>query len=176
MEWRDVPGYEGLYQVSNTGVVKSLGNGGSHKSSRFLDQTDTVRGHLHVALYKNGKRKYHYVHVIEWAAFNGPIPPGMQVNHIDENPKNNNLSNLNLMTPKQNSNWGTRNKRGAENRVNHPGFSKWVIKLSKNNEILHFYPSAAQAERETGIKAANIGKVCMGKRPYAGGYIWKYAS
>lgn len=167
-EWKDINGYH--YQVSNTGRVRNTKNG------KILAQTPVVRGHLHVALYKDGSRKYHYVHLLEWEAFNGPIPDGMQVNHIDENPANNNLSNLNLMTPKENSNWGTRNERGAKKRINHPGFSKWVIKLTMDDEILHFYPSAAQAERETGILRQNIGKCCMGKRPNAGGFKWKYAS
>lgn len=173
--WKDIVGYEGLYQVSNLGGVKSLGNGGSHKTETILKQSSTVRGHLHVALCKNGKRKYYYTHVIEWEAFNGPIPEGMQVNHINEKTSDNRLENLNLMTPKENCNWGTRNRRGAEKRINHPRFSKWIIKLSLNNEILHFYPSAAQAERETGICKANIGKCCKGKRNNAGGFIWKYA-
>ena len=56
--------------------------------------------------------------VIEYEAFNGPIPEGMQVNHIDENTLNNNLENLNLMTPSENINWGTRNERDRLKKIN----------------------------------------------------------
>lgn len=170
--WKDVPGYEGRYQVSNFGNVKNI------RTGRILKPN--IIGSHHkayaVKLSADGVGKTFFVHRIEYAAFHGPIPNGMQVNHIDENTFNNDLDNLNLMTAKENINWGTRNKRSAEHRINHPKRSKWVIKLTKDNEILHFYPSVGQAFRETGIEYSNIAACCRGKRPYAGGFIWKYAS
>lgn len=66
-------------------------------------------------------------------------------------------------------------KKMSEAQLNRPDHSKWVIKLSLNNEILHFYPSISQAERETGINHANISTCCRGERKSAGGFTWKYA-
>lgn len=168
--WKDIPGYEGKYQVSNTGRIKSLGNK-TYKSEHFLRYgcAGKSKKYKNVILYDNGKKDFYLVHRLVWESFNGPIPDGMQVNHIDEDPSNNNLDNLNLMTPEENSNWGTGIKRAAAH------FSKWVIKLSLNNEILHFYPSTMQAERETGIWHGDISKCCRGKLKQTGGYGWKYA-
>ncbi len=118
--WRDVLGYEGLYQVSNLGRVRSMDRTVIGKNRWGGIRPRTFKGTIirqysqrywMVDLCKNGNKKHFLVHRIEWEAFHGPIPPGMQVNHIDENCKNNNLDNLNLMTPSENVNWGTRNER-----------------------------------------------------------------
>ena len=66
-------------------------------------------------------------------------------------------------------------RKMSESQTNNPKKSKWVIKLNDKNEILHFYPSTAQAERETGVSSKNISACCLGKRRVAGGYVWKYA-
>ena len=132
-----------------------------------------------VCLCKDGEQANRFVHVLVWEAFNGLKPEGMQVNHIDEDKMNNRLDNLNLMSPKDNCNWGTRNKRISKTLagklMNRKDLSKWVVKLSKENEILHFYRSANQASRETGVLSQNIGQCCLGRVKSAGGYIWKYA-
>ena len=111
--WKFVPGYEGLYMVSNLGRVKSLGNGKTHKTEQIL-RPCKVRGYLLAALYKDGKQKKYLVHRLVWEAFNGPIPKGMQINHISERKDQNNLENLNLMSPKENCNWGTGIERRAK--------------------------------------------------------------
>lgn len=67
-----------------------------------------------VTLIKDGIRTYPLVYRLVYSAFHGPIPEGMQVNHIDEDPTNNRLENLNLMTPKENTNWGTGIARRAK--------------------------------------------------------------
>lgn len=172
-EWRDVPGYEGLYQVSNLGYVKSL-NWKRTGKEQLLALVPCHKRYYSVSLTKDGKRKHYFIHRLVWEAFNGPILEGMQINHINEDITDNRLENLSLVTPSENVNWGTRNKRVGEKMTNGKT-SKWVIKLSINNEILHFYPSTAQAERETGIKQGNISKCCCGKREFAGGYKWKYS-
>ena len=166
--WIDVPGYEGKYQVSNQGRVKSLRYRGGSKE-QILKLRLTGNGYYDVSL---GNKKYK-VHRLVWEAFNGPIPEGMQINHIDEVKTNNALTNLSLMTPKENSNWGTRNERLCG--YSSPRERIWVIKLSKNNEILHFYPSIRQAERDTGVSNTHIVECCKGRIKSAGGFIWKYA-
>lgn len=177
-EWRFVVGYEGLYMVSNFGRVKSLGNDKSRKE-KILKPRKAGKGYLQVGLYKDVKVKWLYVHRLVWIAFNGPIPNGMVINHKDQNPLNCNLDNLMLCTNRENLLWGDAQERRVKNCVG-KNSTKWVLKLNKNNEILHFYPSLAQAERETGIKRTAIGACCRGKIKIAGTvggekYIWKYA-
>ena len=113
--WKDIVGYEGLYQVSNTGKIKSL-NYNHTGREKILKQRLFNRGYLYVGLWKNGKQKYFSVHRLEYEAFYGEIPKGMQVNHINEIKTDNRLENLNLMTPKENTNWGTAIQRRAEKK------------------------------------------------------------
>lgn len=110
-EWRDVPGYEGLYQVSNLGRVRSLDREVQHnyggtavKKGKILTKR---HGRGQVTFIKDGVRSYPLVSRLVYSAFNGPIPEGMQVNHINEDFTDDRLENLNLMTPKENTNWGT---------------------------------------------------------------------
>jgi len=102
--WKDIPGYEGKYQVSNLGNVKSM-NYMHTKKEHILIKRVQPTGYHTVTFCKNGKAKQYLVHRIVYQTFAGEIPEGMQVNHIDENKLNNNIGNLNLMTPKENCNW-----------------------------------------------------------------------
>lgn len=115
-EWRDIKGYEGLYQVSNLGRVKSLAR---HKKNRGKLQKveETIRiptveknGYARVDLSKDGKRKMYCVHRLVAEAFVPNCENKPQVNHIDENRSNNNANNLEWVTNKENCNYGTHNK------------------------------------------------------------------
>ena len=187
--WKDIPGWEGLYQASDLGRIKSLGNDKTRKE-KVLKPGITSDGYYFVGLHKSGKRSNKRVSRLVFETFKGPIPEGMQVNHINEVKTDNRLCNLNLMTAKENMNWGTRGERASEKMKNKETMSKWVIQLNKNNEILHFYPSIREAERQTGISNQSIANCCSGKPVYkkktktgvkvyplksSGGFIWKYA-
>lgn len=169
--WIKVPGAE-RYEVSNLGEVRSL----SYRNTGEVRKlTPVKRGkYYRVGLWYDGEYKHRSISHLVWEAFNGPIPRGMQVNHIDENPANNRLDNLNLMTPKENSNWGTRNERSAEHRINHPDKSKTVEQIDPQGNVVGVYQSVMEASRTTGIHFGNICSVCRGERNVAGGYKWKY--
>lgn len=159
--WKDIPGYEGLYQASSFGRIRN-------KYNKIIQHSTNTLGYQRLQLSKCGAPKNHWVHRLVWMAFNGVIPNGMVINHKDENPSNNYLDNLMLCTQKENLNWGSRNEKASKTK------EKPIIKLSTSNEIIHFYSSIKQATNETGIK--NISYCCNGKRQTAGGYIWKFAS
>ena len=164
--WKDIKDYEGLYQVSNWGRVKSLGNGGTHKTSRILKSAD-ARGYLQVELSKNGKTKKFSIHRLVAEAFL-PNPLNLpQINHKDENPSNNNVSNLEWCDCKYNINYGSRNKKVA--KVN----SKPVLQFSKSGSFIREWPSAKECGRN-GFDFRNVSACCLGKRKTYKGYIWKY--
>lgn len=116
--WKNIPGFEGYYQASNLGRVRSLdrkvrGKYGNIAVKKGKILKPNKKRYGQVCLIVDGVRFYPLVSHLVYSAFYGPIPEGMQVNHIDENPENNRLDNLNLMTPKENTNWGTGIRRRA---------------------------------------------------------------
>lgn len=124
--WKGVKNYEGYYEVSNLGRVRSLPRIVRSEYRGFMRNGQIIKHHISrngyhlVHLYKEGKMKAFLVHRLVYATFVGEIPDGLQVNHIDECKENNVLSNLNLMTAKENTNWGTkieRCRRKAERKV-----------------------------------------------------------
>ena len=165
--WKDIKGFEGLYQVSNLGRIKSLKRPYGLKEKILKPQIDH-RGYYRVDLWKQSIGKHYKVHRLVWETFNGSIPEGFQVNHINEIKSDNRLENLNLMTPKENTNWGTGIERSAKKR------SKVVLQFTLEDILIKEYPSVNQAERETGFANQHIFDCCKGKQKTAYGYKWKY--
>lgn len=90
--WKDIAGYEGLYKVSDEGLVMSF-----KKQPKILKQWKRSKYNL-VDLWKDGNRDVRSVHVLVYETFNGPLPDGYIVHHIDENKFNNRLDNLQAVT------------------------------------------------------------------------------
>ena len=164
--WKPVVGYEEHYEVSDMGNVRSLKFG----KEKILKPGKNNRGYLKVSLYKDGQKKMSLVHRLVAEAFI-PNPNNLEtVNHKDEVKTNNVASNLEWMSQKDNTNYGTRNKRAGE------AFSKKVQMFDKSTgELLATFPSTREAARVTGINPSHISECCNGKKKSAGGYIWKYA-
>lgn len=169
--WKDIKGYEGLYQVSNLGRVKRLsglvrnryGNGTAKHKGRILKDYINTQGYHCIKLYRDGKRKYFSVHRLVYMAFKCDIPEGMQVNHISEDKNNNALNNLNLMTPKENANYGTRNERTRKK------LGKKVI-MDEDNE----FDSIKEAAKFLGCAATNVSKCCRNITHTACGHTFRY--
>lgn len=138
-----------------------------------LKGNETVDGYLKVTLKNNdGTNGCYYIHRVIWSYFNGEIPENMQVNHKDENKYNNSLSNLDLISPKDNCNWGKRTEKNIKNR-NHI-YRRTVYQYSDKGKLVNSYKSVREAERATGFNEPNIAKACRGKFKLYKGYRWSY--
>ena len=122
--WKDIEGYEGLYQVSNLGRVKSLtkmvGRGKRYKvCERIVSLQKAPNGYMRLHLDKDGERKYFSVHRLVAQAFVENPNNLPHVNHKNETKTDNAVSNLEWCTPKYNSNYGTRNTRISKSKIGH---------------------------------------------------------
>ena len=117
--WKPKKDYEGLYEVSNLGRVKSLGNGKSINSKEGILKPGKIKqGYLQVTLCKNRKQKRFLVHRLVAEAFL-PNPENLPfINHKDEDKTNNSVDNLEYCTREYNNNYGTRNERVAKANTN----------------------------------------------------------
>lgn len=168
--WKDVLGFEGLYQVSDLGRIRNARTG----KIRVLSVQKLRGGYLQVGLSKDGRRKYLRVHRVVWEAFNGPIPAGMHINHINENKTDNRLKNLNLMTPKENNIYGTRMQRVVEKKSE----TKRVEQYTKDGVFIQVWQSPKEVEDVLGYNRSNIASCCRGYEHFntAYGFVWKYAN
>lgn len=171
--WKDIVGFEGLYEVSNYGSVRSIpcngkgiGKGKSRKGG-VLSIRLTKAGYAQIHLCKDGKTYYKYVHRLVYEAFNGPIPEGMQVNHINEDKTDNRPENLNLMSAKSNSNWGTRTHRLSKKLEKR-------VRQYDGDELVGIYDSATIAANFLGLNRDDIKHTCLGYQKTCGGYRWTY--
>lgn len=190
--WKDVVGYEGLYEVSNLGRVKSKYNKqrATHRAEHILSQS-SCRGYKHVALCKDGKMKSLSVHrIVAFAFLNKPEGKDF-VDHINTIKDDNRVENLRWCSELENNNnpitreHRSNSKKGMKNPNFGKDLSDRIDALAKINSRpvkqvnldgveIQIFPSAKVAGDATGIEASNINRVCNGKRTTAGGYIWRF--
>ena len=159
--WKDVEGYEGLYQVSNLRQVKSLNYRRTGKE-RILRQYNNQYGYLYVDLCKDGEKKCCRIHRLVAQAFIPNLKNLPEVNHKDENSLNNCVNNLEWCTAQYNSTYGTRIER----------INKKLTKTVKCVETGALYTSITEAHEKTGISACNISSCVNGKLKTARRYHW----
>lgn len=165
--WKAIPGYNGVYWVSNQGRIKNA------KTGRILRPGTCGRrgNYLQVGLMKDGKRKWHRVHGLVWLTFKGPVPEGYEINHINQDVKDNRLENLNLLTRLENIRWGD----GIERRAR--AHSKKIYQYDLEGNLVRIWESAKYIKAETGWSKGQIRNCCRGASHYntAHGFVWRYA-
>lgn len=182
-EWKWIKGYEGLYQISNYGRIKSFHK---NKSEGEIRSVKHSRGwYLTLPLVKDGRKKTVRIHQLVADTFIGPIPEGYQVHHKDGNKQNNNVDNLEIIHPI---------KHREETAQQHPDICKGMNEYNKYKRPKHVqqydleghfiaeYANCKIASELTGVCMRNIHQVAAKKpfnksgdvRKQAGGYIWKF--
>lgn len=181
--WKDIKGYEGLYQVSNMGRVKTL-NYNHTGMERVLKESPARGGYKKVILCRENKCKTYQTHRLVAEAFI-PNPEGKPcTDHINTIRTDNRVENLRWVTRKENQNnplslehmteaQKLRGNRYCKFGKDHP-MSIPIIQLSNKGNFIREWDCRASVERELGIHSANIWKVLKGERHTAGGYRWMY--
>jgi len=178
--WKDIQGSCGLYKVSNLGNVKSLHYRGSNKE-KVLTPKKNNSGRLWVEVFVDGKRKAMLIHRLVALTFIPNPNNYKEINHIDENPLNNNVGNLEWCSHKQNVQCFN---------LNHPDHWKNKKITDKYGKRLHLkinqltiegnfvrtWDNSRAVMRETGMSDWSISECCRGNRKTAYGYIWQYAN
>lgn len=188
--WKGIYGYEGKYQVSNLGRIKSLSrkrwNGFTYanKKEQILKPRLKQHGYLRVCLYDgNRNSKDVEIHRLVAQAFI-PNPNNLPcVNHKDENPQNNKVLNLEWCDYKYNNNYGNHNLKLSLTKQkkkyksiaikNGRKASKAVVQFDLNGKQLHIFFSQSEAARETNSTQDGISRCCNGKCKSHNGYLWK---
>jgi len=167
-EWKDIEGYEGLYQVSNLGNVKSLKrvivkkNGVSLPiEEKILKPSIASHGYRVVVLANKGQLKQMLIHRLVAKAFVDNPNNYKEINHKDGNKLNNNISNLE---------WCTYTENLVHAYKTNLRKTKKYICVETGKE----YSSTIEIERLTGIGRQHISQCCKGIRKTTGGYHWKY--
>lgn len=170
--WKDIPGYEGLYQVSNTGQVRSLW----FNKKKILRPGGAGYKRLYqmVGLHRKGEKPtQHYIHRLVAEAFLDNPDNLPYINHKDENPKNNAVWNLEYCTPAYNNNYGTHNERMAKSKIGqNMGGANINARKIKCVELDLVFDSIADAKRWLG--KGDIYSCLRGRQSIAGGYHWTY--
>lgn len=179
--WRDIPGYEGYYMVSDTGAVKSVDrvvnnkNGTAVRSGRIL--TLSIKGNYYqVCLWKKNVGRWFLVHRLVAMAFLENERGLPEVNHKDENTKNNSVENLEWCDRSYNHGYGTRQKRIAEKRRGVPVGEQSVSQYDKSGTLLQTFKSAKEAAKAIGGDNSAICKCANGKSKSSYGFVWKWAT
>lgn len=180
--WKDIEGYDGRYQVSDLGRVRSQdwrvpSSEGRTRviKGRILKPQPDKYGYMRVNLYADTHMKAHQVHRLVASAFIPNPCHHEQVNHRNEQKTDNRADNLEWCDVKYNITYGNRSRKVSETRINGAMLGKAVEQLTTDGQHVSTYRSINEASRATGADNSVIIRCCKGKTETAGGYRWRYA-
>lgn len=174
IEWKNIEGCEGLYQISSDGIIKSLdrvvnNNGGcDYRKGRVLKTTEN-RGYLQVILCKNGRTKTHKVHQLVAKAFPeicGEWFEGCEIDHIDGMRSNNKATNLKVCTKSENMRNPITTIKISEIK------KKPILQFTQDGEFIREWDCALTASKELHISRSTIIDSLKGKNTRK--YKWVY--
>lgn len=191
--WKDIKNYEGLYQVSNLGNVRSLDKIDyiynfkkeqkvkRIRKGKIIKHNISNKGYKFVSLYKNKKRNNFYIHRLVAQTFIQNIDNLPIINHIDGNKLNNNISNLEWCTYSHNVKeayrlgleTNTEKQKEISRIIMSKTFSKIVIQYDLNGNEIKKWKSQTQAAKVLGLDNKRISKATLDKNHLYGGYIWR---
>lgn len=162
--WKDVIGFDGLYQVSSHGNIRNA------KNKQCLKQSKQRNGYLYVTLRKNGNQYHSLMHRIVALSFIENETGHAEINHINEDKEDNRVSNLEWCDHRYNINYGTGHLRSAQKQ------GRKVRQLTLDGEIIKEYSSVREAARIMNRNHKDIYNVCNGYRKSSCGFKWEYVS
>ena len=167
--WKDIPMFEGKYQASNYGNIRSTSYEGHEGWIKNLKLSKRKDGYLQVQLYE----KKYLVHRLVASTFLGEKEQ-LLINHKDGNKQNNCINNLEWVTSSENTIHAYSNSLKKKYYGKDNWNSKPVYQFDENNHLVGIHESVSRATKDTGIK--HISCCCLGKRKTAGGFIWRYSN
>lgn len=173
--WKDIEGYEGLYQVSNMGRVRSLDRkdkNGQFRNGRVLAGRDDGHGYHTVALYRDGNAKNWLIHRLVAKAFLDNPSNLPEVNHKDENKANNAVSNLEWCTAFYNNTYNGRHKRAGKRIAKALGRPIYVVSGSGHR---YYFESAKKAAEILELKRQGVSKCFRGECKQHHGFTFEWA-
>lgn len=179
--WKWIDGFEGVYQISNKGRLKSFK---VNKNGTTTMYTNKNNDYFSIILKHNGKKRHCRIHELVAEAFIGDRPNGYQVHHIDENKQNNCVENLKYMSTKEHRLETIRlNPNSICGMINYNKNirPKRIFQYDLKGNFIKKYQNAKEASRETGVCQRNILQVANKDeykpglaRKQAGGFVWKF--
>lgn len=171
--WKDIKEYEGLYQVSNFGRVKSL-NYNRTQNEKILKPGNDCLGYYRVSLSKCGKAKTKAIHRLVAETFIDNPNRYNYINHIDCNKTNNNVENLEWCTQKHNVQEARRYNLREYTKGKDNANSKKLGQYDLKGNLKKIWDCTMDIQRQLGFKNCNISLNCQGKRKTAYGFKWRY--
>lgn len=173
--WKNISGFEGLYQVSNLGRVKSFyaKNGGISSRAKILKPKTDRYGYLKLTLCKNKTYKYVTVHRLVASEFINNPENKLEVNHKNGDKLDNRVDNLEWMSGLENIHHAFDTGLTPKTPLNNPKSIK-VTQYDLNGNFIKTFPSTKEVERQLGICNSCVGKAARSKSHFSHNFLWRY--